>query len=265
MVAFLIDWNISFLPFVLIILLLVTIISSNKIDNDLIAMIMAIFCILSVFSALAMFILRDVIFKGKSIGKRAMGLCVYDKKTLQKATVKQRFLRNIFLCIYLIDFVVLLVAGETIGDMVAGTVVLSEKSIDDYRNKQIDDGAAYVHNPQTNKKKSYKKIVIIVAVGLCCLIAFVGLVQAILNSQKGTVQYEIAYDYFVSSEAFKQLNVDESKIRMNSWSSHTYFTEDQEGATSTVEIGFMVGNKSFTVVCHQIDGVWQICDNCTLF
>ena len=264
-VAFVIDWNVSLLLLVLIAFLTSTIMSSiETVDGPMTALVVLLFFFLF-FASLAVFILRDVIFKGKSIGKRLLGLCVYDNKTLQKANAKQRFLRNIFLCAYLIDAVILLATGETIGDRVAGTVVVSEKSLDDYRNNKIDESVSYVYHPEHAKKKSYKKAIIIVAIVLCCMIAFVGLVQVLLNSQKGTEQYKIAYNYLVSSETFKSLNVDESKIRMNSWSSHTYFTEDEEGSTASVEIGFKVEHKYFTVVCHQKDGVWQICNDCTSF
>ena len=89
-------------------------------------------CFLAVIIAFGTFVLRDVIFKGRSLGKRIFGLYVYDKNSLEKANVRQRCLRNIFFFLYFIDGILLLVTGQTIGDRVAGTLVTTKQRSESY-------------------------------------------------------------------------------------------------------------------------------------
>ena len=78
----------------------------------------------------SIFVLRDFIFKGRSVGKRILGLVVRDKNTNAKTTNQQKILRNLFFSIYVIDGMILLITGETIGDRVAKTVVVPKNYID---------------------------------------------------------------------------------------------------------------------------------------
>ena len=94
---------------------------------------------------------------------------------------------------------------------------------------------------------------------------FVGLIQTVLNTQKDTEEYKVAYSYFVESHAFKELNVNESKIHFNQYSSYTYTSNDNSSVSQTVKIGFSVNFKSFEVVCHKENDIWQVCNECTLF
>jgi len=94
-----------------------------------------LFCFLAVIVAFGAFILRDVIFKGRSLGKRIFGLYVYDKNSLEQANAKQRCSRNIFFFLYFIDGILLLVTGQTIGDRVAGTLVTSKQGFESYTNE----------------------------------------------------------------------------------------------------------------------------------
>lgn len=72
------------------------------------------------------FVFRDVIFKGRSIGKRILGLYVLDKNTNESATIKQRIIRNLFFFIYPIDGIILIATKESIGDKVVNTVVIKK-------------------------------------------------------------------------------------------------------------------------------------------
>ncbi|MBQ4054553.1 MAG: hypothetical protein IJD17_02485, partial [Clostridia bacterium] len=76
-------------------------------------------------------------------------------------------------------------------------------------------------------------------------------------------EYKLAYAYLISSEAFEELNVAESDIRMNSFSSSRYTVH---GATArTTEFGFTIGLRSFEVVCHRVNDEWTVCGDCTEF
>ncbi len=253
-IAFIIDWNISLLPYVIIVSFLASYLKQQPSINPVFAIIFLLIFIL----ALGSFILRDIIFQGRSLGKRIFGLYIYDKETLEQSSEKQRFLRNIFLILYIFDGIVLIATGRTIGDRVAGTLVISE------RDRERSVKQMQFRSP-ISKKKRAKKTIIILAIIMGCLVAFIGLIQIILDTQKDTEEYKVAYSYFVQSDAYKKLNVDETKIRFNQYSSHTYTSTDGKSVSQTVEIGFMVNFKSYEVVCHKENNSWQVCSECTLF
>lgn len=254
LIAFVIDWNITLFPFVFIFSFLTTFLRKESAINQFIVLL----CFFAVILAFGAFILRDVVFKGRSLGKRIFGLYVYDKKSFGKANAKQRCLRNIFFFLYFIDGILLLATGQTIGDRVAGTLVTSKQGFESYTN-EIQDGFF------APKQKKVKKIVLVISIIIACLAIFVGLIQIVLNTQKDTEEYKVAYSYFVESQAFKKLNVDESKIRFNQYSSHTYTSNDNNSVSQTVKIGFIVNFKSFEVVCHKENDIWQVCNKCTIF
>ncbi len=254
LIAFVIDWNITLFPFVFIFSFLTAFLRQESAVNPLIFLL----CFFGVIFAFGAFILRDVIFKGRSLGKRIFGLYVYDKKSLGKANARQLCSRNIFFFLYFIDGILLLATGQTIGDRVAGTLVTSKQGFESYTNEIQDSASA-------PKQKKVKKVVLIIAIIIACFAIFAGLIQIVLNTQKDTEEYKVAYSYFVESQAFKKLNVDESKIRFNQYSSHTYTSNDNNSVSQTVEIGFIVNFKSFEIVCHKENDMWQVCNECTLF
>ena len=259
-VAFLIDWNITLLPFMLVFMLIAGYLQQQTSGNPIIM----IFCFLLVPAAFAMFVLRDFVFKGRSLGKRLFGLCVYDKTTLLESSPKQRILRNIFFFVYFVDGIILLATGESIGDRAAGTVVLSQKSLDEYKREHegSDNLADRLQKP---KKNNLNDIVKVVAIIIGCLAAVICLILVLLNAQKNTEEYNLAYNYLIASEAYDALSTDESKIWMNQYSSTTYSSPGDDSVTQTVEIGFIVNFMSFEVVSHKKNGEWQVCEECTLF
>ncbi len=252
-IAFLIDWNISLLPFIFVFSFTALFLQQHS-EADPIAFLLAFLFMILSFAA---FILRDVIFKGRSLGKRIFGLYVYDKNSLEKASAKQCFLRNIFLIIFQIDGILLLATGKTVGDRVAGTLVMTKKAHESYIND------ATLVQPLSKKQKAKKALKVFVII-IACVIAFIGFIQIILNLQKDSEEYKIAYSYFTESKAFNDLNVDESKIRFNQYSYNREMT-DNSSLTETAELGFTVNFKSFVVVCHKENGIWTVCDECTLF
>lgn len=254
LLAFVIDWNITLFPFIFIFSFLTTFLRKESAINPLIVL----FCFFDIIFALGAFISRDVIFKGRSLGKRIFGLYVYDKHSLEQASAKQRFLRNIFFFLYFIDGILLLVTSQTIGDRVAGTLVTSKQGFETYTNAIQDSVPA-------PKQKNVKKVVLVIAIIIACLAIFVGMIQIVLNTKKDTEEYKVAYSYFVESQAFKKLNVDESEIHFNQYSLQTYTSNHYNSVSQTVKIGFIVNFKSFEVVCHKENDIWQVCNECTLF
>ena len=95
-IAWIIDWNLSGLPCLIYTTIFMDVFKRPSIQS---MGYILIFMIL-VFLYPVTFVFRDVIFKGRSIGKRIFGLYVLDKNTNESASVKQRIIRNLFFFIY---------------------------------------------------------------------------------------------------------------------------------------------------------------------
>ena len=123
------------------------------------------------------------------------------------------------------------------------------------------------------KRTSTGMIVLLIAGVVLGIIAFIagiiaavfGIVYLVMDSQKDTVEYQLAYEFLVESEDFYLYGCDEDDVRMIGFSKHSQTTPDWEGATSTAEYTFSADSHTFTVVCHKIDDVWYVCDPCTHF
>lgn len=252
--AFLIDWYIILIPSALITPYITFFLIKHFEGNPWVNFVSFFVFLLP----LGAFLLKDVVCKGRSAGKRVFGLYVYDKKTLKQADNKQCVLKNLFLFLCVFDAVLLLFTGKTLGDRLAGTVVTSEQN-----NEPNTHETEY--NAPTPTKGKAKTFLSVFAIVIACFLALFGLIQFVLNQQKDTEEYKIAYDYFTDSRAFEELNVDESKIRFNKYSRNTFTSHQDNSVTQTAEIGFVVNSKSFVVVCHKENDVWLVCDECTLF
>ena len=120
MVAFIIDWYISVLPGLILFMF-----SMNQgVENENVSPLIMIPCFIGIFGSFTLFVLRDYIFKGQSLGKKIFGLTILDKDTLSTPKNRQLILKNIFLFIYPIDGVILLATGESLGNRITDTVVV---------------------------------------------------------------------------------------------------------------------------------------------
>ena len=121
------------------------------------------------------------------------------------------------------------------------------------------------YTPQTPQKKRKTVTIIIVAcvaalLTLALMIAGIfALVFSLLDNQKESAEYKLAYEYLVSSQAFEELGAEPDEIRFNSYSGKNI------NGDRTVELGFRVEGHSFLVVCHLQDGKWIVCRECTTF
>ena len=259
MLAWAIDWNICglFTAFLLCIYLAIfhTAISAKH-PLDLLG---AMTIILIYYVT---FILRDVIFKGRSLGKRILKLTIIDKKTGAPAKIGKCLLRNLFLIIIQIDAIFMLVSGSSIGDKAAHTAVVLNRNIVNNGENNISK----INNYRAPKPVSVKKIVFItVTVVVLFIVLLVSIVLTALGSVKDNEEYKLAYDYLIHSKAFKESNTSESQIRFNSYSSHSYGNSHEHWGNRTVELGFTVNWRSYKVVCHKVDNVWNVCTDCTPF
>ena len=121
-IAWIIDWYLSGLPCFLYMTIFMDVFQRPSFQN--IGYIL-IFMLLA-FLYPVTFVFRDVIFKGRSIGKRIFGLYILDKNTNEPASIKQRIIRNLFFFIYAVDGIILIVTKESIGDKAVNTTVVKK-------------------------------------------------------------------------------------------------------------------------------------------
>ncbi len=119
-IAWIIDWNLCGLPSLLYSVVIIDVLKRSPDQNIGFILLFLLLVILYPVS----FVLRDVIFNGRSVGKRIFGLYVLDKNTNEIASVKQRIVRNLFFFVYSIDVIVLLVTKASIGDRIVNTIVV---------------------------------------------------------------------------------------------------------------------------------------------
>lgn len=280
-VAFIIDWNLCLLPFWTAMFLLVQLVKTNKETAPIIILL----CLVLVLSAFAVLVLRDVIFRGRSIGKRIFKLHIIDANTKQEASAGKKIASNLFFLLMEADAIVLLASGKSIGNYVTNTEVvpINNQPLQNQPmyNQQMPNQQMYnqpmynqpMQTPPAPKHTSTSKIVLIivgVVLGIILLVvgfiaAIFGIVYGALESQKDNVEYQIAYEFLLESEDFKLYGCDEDDVRLNGVSKHSQATPDWEGATSTAEYTFTADHHTFKVVCHKINDEWQVCDGCTHF
>ncbi len=259
--AWLIDWNIIG-AFVLFLTGFASIFLASIQDTD--GAILILLCIMLLYPI--GFICRDFIFGGRSLGKRIFGLIVLDKQTAEKAKIHQRIIRGLFLFILQFDLLVMLIRGESIGDTVARTVVISNKDMTDtnkYEKSNMEKINTYIPPKPYNKKKTVQ-IVLSLLVACALFIGLVyGLTMFLLYQQTKTEEYQMAYTYLIESEEFKALDISKDAIKLNSYSKN--ITTNLYGETSSVlEFGFRVGRKQkMIVVCHMDGETWYVCEECT--
>lgn len=254
--AFIIDWNITLIPVLIITTLSVPPAIHYKSFTQLILFVDLLLIIL----AFAAFIMRDVIFKGRSPGKRIFGLYILDKASLQSPTAKQLILRNAFFFLTAIDIILLFLLSCTIGDQITNTVILSKNSSKNHTDEQI-----FTPIPNYTHKQIYKRLIILAVTAVALTVLMISSIHLSLSEKKDTEEYKCAYSYFVESDTFNKLNVEESEIIHNKYSLKTVSHIGSDTATETATIGFIAAGKAFEVTCHKENGVWQICSECTPF
>ena len=260
LLAWIIDWNIIGLSVMVLAALFVPVIGTIfKLDY-------ATAAVITIFLMLlypVCFILRDLIFGGRSLGKRILGLVVLDRQTGAPAKAPKCGLRNLFLFIVHIDTIVMLVSGTTLGDRAAKTVVVRKSVLGETNaTYQIQEINKYTPPKNTSAKRTAFLVVFIAAIAFGLLFSVILLS---LSATRNTEEYRIAYQYLVESKSFEEMNADESSIFHNVYSGTSEFKSGSNTAIRTVKIGFLVKGKSFKVICHKQDGVWAVCEECTGF
>lgn len=120
--AWIIDWNLSGVPTIVYVLLFSEYFARPSLQNA--GLVLGLLFFVMLFPVILVF--RDVIFAGRSIGKRIFGLHIIDKRTNEPVSVGKRIIRNLFFFIYPVDGIILLATKESIGDKIAKTIVVKK-------------------------------------------------------------------------------------------------------------------------------------------
>ena len=117
--VWIIDWNISGLPALLYVFIFRKVVETQGINA-----IGALLFVFFVLSFPAIFVFRDVIFKGQSIAKRIFKLRVIDNETNELPSNRKLIIRNLFFFLYPVEFIMLLASDKSLGDMVTNTTIV---------------------------------------------------------------------------------------------------------------------------------------------
>jgi len=271
--AWIIDWNMIGSTVLLAVAVFLALFK-EEIEKESAFVIVAL--ILLILSYPILFILRDFIMGGRSLGKRMLGLAVLDLRTGKKAKISQRMFRNIFLAAYQVDIIMLLTTGRSLGDRVAHTVVVCQKDLNsdtkivtanDMRER-MEKINSYTNNIPSSKTRRKKKLIIIFSI-VGGVVLFVGLIVCValinLNAKKSSDEYKLAYEYVVESLEFERLGSNEDRLAFLEYSKETVYGKDGQ-YKSTVLIGFNYGPfKRLEVICHDNGDGWYVCTDCTEF
>lgn len=260
--AFILDWALTLLP-----VLLISVGINQSLSQEIGSALLVFSNILLIIICFCGILLRDVLWGGRSLGKRMLGLYVYDSRTLEPASVRQRISRSLFIFFVPFDVLFLIITGVSLGDRSAGTAVLSDSSLEQFKmTRGSRNSPGQITLPRTIRSKSILIIVGILVLAVAVFVAAIlGIVLSVLDSTKDTEEYQLAYDYLVGSNAFAETGADASDVTLNQYS-HTSYTSNGCGAYHNItEFGFLVNDRSFTVVLHEARDHWVVCENCTEF
>lgn len=265
LLAWLIDWNIAGLPAIALMTIFLSVFESKISQAETFSFIVMFFIIV-LYPVL--FILRDFIMRGRSVGKRITGLIILDKSTGEPIKSSKLIIRNLFLIILQIDTVILLVSGQSVGDRVAHTAVVLKKDFENAGYSQAEPDTQVINSYTAPKPLTFRRVAIIISAIIMAIVLFVLFVFCIisiaLNAQKNTEEYKLAYNYLLASNVYEESDISEDDILFNSYSARTNF--DKNGnEEKTVVLGFILDDTEVNVTCHFKDNKWTVCPECTDF
>lgn len=252
LLAFLIDLMLFYLPCVL---------STAILQLSFLGSISILVILIAVISFFVTFILRDYLFRGRSIGKRIFKLKVVDADTRAEPTAKQLIFKNLFLFLYLFDGLFLIASGRSLGERATRTIVLHEQQLP--CTDPLSGPTQLASGKQGTATK--KRIMVAVTTVLCISIPMFLIISTALDAAKEQENYQIAYSYLVDSDAYAEMQVDESQITLTGYSSSTRIDNNGDTASTVVTFTFLVRGQQYQVACHQDGDMWYVCSDCTDF
>lgn len=241
-------------------------------DGSQVHPLLTLLLVIPVFFYAFGFMFRDFLFGGRSLGKRIMRLVVLDKRTGNKAKVWQRLVRTLFMQIYPADIILLLITGFTIGDRCAQTLVIPKKELMRLQKAREEQNPIQSINSYQAPSKKRAKWLIPVIIGSAVL--FFAVMWAIsynsthgaMDAYKQTPEYALAYEYLINSNTFENREYDVDKVKLIKCATGSNSGHDDPNIEKKTEFEFWLNMFSqLTVTCHQKDGEWYVCPECTEF
>lgn len=220
-----------------------------------------LFASIATVACFVTFILRDYLFNGRSIGKRILKLKVVDADTLSEPSAKQLIVKNLFLFLYIFDGLFLIASGRSLGERATRTIVLREQQLP--CTDPLSDPVQSASQKQGTGTK--KRIVVAVTTVLCISIPMFLIISTALNAVKKQENYQIAHSYLVDSNAYAEMQVEDSQITLTGYSSGPRVDNDGDTTSTVVTFTFLVRGQQYQVVCHQDGEMWYVCNDCTDF
>ena len=93
---------------------------------------------------------------------------------------------------------------------------------------------------------------------LVLTVGLIGVIQLALQSAKRTEEYAVAYECFLSSETWQELDLEESQIRLSSYSASANFPGSKGDVEKTAILEFRAAGETYTVVCVRENGIWRV-------
>jgi uncharacterized RDD family membrane protein YckC len=118
--AWIIDWNLCGAPAIIY-----ASIFKSITETQAVKAIYALLFVLFVLSFPTLFVVRDVLFKGRSIAKRIFKLRVIDNETNELPEKEKLVIHNLFFFIYPVEAIFRIATNKSIGDMVTNTTVVN--------------------------------------------------------------------------------------------------------------------------------------------
>ena len=118
--AWIIDWNLCGIPALIYAFIFKTITETQGVKA-----VYALIFVLFVLSFPTLFVVRDVLLKGRSIAKRIFKLRVIDNETNELPEKRKLVIRNLFFFIYPVEAILLIATDKSIGDMTTNTTVIN--------------------------------------------------------------------------------------------------------------------------------------------
>lgn len=243
LLAFLTDFMVGYIPCVL---------ATVALRLPFLGSISLLIVLIVVITFFVTFLLRDYLFNGRSIGKRIFKLRVVDADTLSTPTSKQLIVKNLFLFLNVFDGLFLIASGRSLGERATHTTVLREQLADFDSSNELEASAK-------------KRVVVTVTVVLCISIPMFLIISTALNAVKKQENYQIARSYLMNSNAYAEMQADESQITLTGYSSSTNVDNIGTDASTVVTFSFLVQGRQYQVVCHQDGDMWYVCGECTTF
>ena len=211
-------------------------------------------------SFVAIFVFRDWIFGGRSLGKRMFCLKVVDEKTGKKAFVWQRIWRTL-LTVDIFDIFLLVFTGRTVGDRISGALVVSSRH---YRKPVIpalDELGEPIYDIPERPRKNHTLLTLFIVLLTVAAILLSGfavykLYRDATELEKESDEYDYALTYLADNA---EDEIAEEELQLLGFSYHF----NEKGNVFVTYIFYVDGNL-YTVCVSEINsGVWAVCQDCT--